>query len=182
MHVVVVGFVLVAERSDWLKTTTLPSSRLCPWIKRRRNLADVWFGNYKIAFSCTLSIILLGERRACTNDVSLSARVCVEGGGAAQTLGQPQDDQWCHLYLAPKRLYYREPFLICSVLAVRDILLANFELSALSCEKNQLVRQIQTGLPSSKCKNAKGKQGHSSSVKGSYEVLLLTWKNCNYIL
>ena len=39
----------------------------------------------------------------------------------------------------PKRLYYREPFLICSVLAEGDILLANFELSALSCEKNQLV-------------------------------------------
>ena len=43
-------------------------------------------------------------------------------------------------------------------------------------------QQIQTGLPSSKCKNAKEKKGHSSSVKESYEVLLLTWKNSNYIL
>ena len=41
--------------------------------------------------------------------------------------------------MASKRLYYREQFLICSVLAERDILMANFELSALSCEKNQLV-------------------------------------------
>ena len=42
-------------------------------------------------------------------------------------------------YGDPKRLYYREPISICSVLAKRDILLADFELSALSCEKNQLV-------------------------------------------
>ena len=30
------------------------------------------------------------------------------------------------------------------------------------------------GLPISKCKKAKEKQGHSSSVKGSYRVVLLT--------
>ena len=38
----------------------------------------------------------------------------------------------------PKRLYYREPFLICSVLAKSDVFLVHFELSAVSCENNQL--------------------------------------------
>ena len=38
---------------------------------------------------------------------------------------------------------------------------------AVSCENNQLVSSSKlTGLPSSKCKKAKEKQGDSSSVKG----------------
>ena len=61
----------------------------------------------------------------------------------------------------------RDPIWILSVLAERDVFLVNFELSAVSCENTQLVSSSKlTGLPSSKCKKAKEKQGDSSSVKG----------------
>ena len=73
-------------------------------------------------------------------------------------------------------VFDRDSISIFSVLAERDVVLVNFELSAVSCENNQLVSssKFKLVLPSSKCKKAKEKQGHSSSVKGSYRVLLLT--------
>ena len=39
----------------------------------------------------------------------------------------------------PKRLYYREPVLICSVLAKRDVFFVDFQLLDVSCENDQLV-------------------------------------------
>ena len=76
----------------------------------------------------------------------------------------------------PKRLYYREPVSICSVLAKCDVFLVDFELLAASFENNQLVSSSKFKLVCQvvKAKKAKEKQGHSSSVKGSYRVVLLT--------
>ena len=68
----------------------------------------------------------------------------------------------------PKKVVLdRDPIWILSVLAERDVFLVDFELSAMSWENTQLVSSSKlTGLPSSKCKKAKEKQGDSSSVKG----------------
>ena len=72
------------------------------------------------------------------------------------------------MYICTKKdVLDRDPISIFSVLAERDVFLVDFELSAVSCENTQLVSSSKlTGLPSSKCKKAKEKQGDSSSVKG----------------
>ena len=63
--------------------------------------------------------------------------------------GRFERDLFTHVqWLYAKRLYYREPVSICSVLAERDVFLVDFEPSAVSCENNQLVSSSKSNWDS----------------------------------